>query len=99
MSKRVYVLMTKWRDDDPEVAGVFSSFDKAASYFVRVMFRDSTMSVAEMQSKVTQVALRLAHMTCDEDFSDFGNMRGWIEEHEVDEYCEEFEKGGEDDGK
>lgn len=32
----VYILMTQWKDGDPEIAGVFSSFDKAAAYFVRI---------------------------------------------------------------
>lgn len=90
---KAFVLITQWKDCDPEVSGVFSSFDKAAAYFVRTEFKDATMSVAEMQSKAAQVALKLAHQTDDEDCADFGNTRAWIEEHEVDEHCEEFEKG------
>jgi hypothetical protein len=90
--KYVFILMTQWKDGDIGASGVFSSFEKAAAFFVRMMLHDATMSVVEMQSKVTQVALKLAHMTDDEDFADFGNMRGWIEKHEVDEHCEKFEK-------
>lgn len=96
---KMFVLMTQWKDGDPEASGVFSSFDRAVAYFVRTEFKDATMSVAEMQTKVVQVALKLAHMTADDDFADFGNMRGWIEKHEVDEHCEAFEKGDGDDGK
>ena len=95
----VYILMTQWKDGDPEVAGVFSSFDKAAAYFVRSEFKDATMSVAEMQSKVAQVALKMAHMTDDEDFADFGDTRAWIEKREVDDCCEDWEKGDGDDSK
>jgi hypothetical protein len=97
--KYVFILMTQWKDGDPEISGVFTSFYKAAAFFVRIMFQDATMSVVEMQSKVTQVALKLAHMTDDEDFADFGNMRGWIEKHEVDERSKAFEKGDGDDGE
>lgn len=95
----VYILVTQWKDGDPEIAGVFSSFDKAVAYFVRVVFQDATLSDAEMQSKVAQVALKMAHKTDDEDFADFGDTRAWVEEHEVDEYCEVWEKGSEDDGR
>ena len=98
----VYVLMTQWKDGDPEVSGVFSSFDRAVAYFVRTEFEDATMSVAEMQSKVAQVALKMAHRTDDEDYADFGNTRAWIEEREVDDGCEAWElpgKGGGDDGR
>ena len=93
----VYILVTQWKDGDPEIAGVFSSFDKAVAYFVRVEFQDATLSVAEMQSRVAQVALKMAHKTDDEDFADFGDTRAWVEEHEIDECCETWEKGGEDD--
>lgn len=73
------------------VSGVFSSFDKAVAYFVRTEFKDATMSVAEMQTKVAQVALKMAHSTDDEDYADFGDTRAWVEEHKVDEHCEEYE--------
>ncbi len=96
---KAFVLMTQWKDGDPEIAGVFSSFDKAVAYFVRTEFKDAKMSVAEMQSKVAQTALKMAHRTDDEDFADFGSTRAWVEEHEVDKCCEDFEKGGEDDGE
>ena len=95
----VYMLMTQWKDGDPEIAGVFSSFDKAVAYFVRTEFRDAKMSAAKMQSTIAQVALKMAHRTDDEDFADFGSTRAWIEEHEVDECCEGWEKEGENDGE
>lgn len=95
----VYILMTQWKDGDPEIAGVFSAFDRAVAYFVREEFKDAKGSVAEMQSKIAQVALKMAHRTDDEDFADFGDTRAWVEEHEVDECCEDWEKGGGDDGE
>jgi hypothetical protein len=88
---KVFVLMTQWKEGDPEVSGIFSSFDKAVAYFVRMEFKDATMSLAEMQSKVAQVALKMAHQTDDEDYADFGNTRAWVEEHEVDEHSEGYE--------
>ena len=91
---KAFVLMTQWKDDEPEVSGVFSSFDKAASYFVRTQFKDATMSVAEMQAACARVALKLAHHTDDEDFADFGSTRAWIDERVVDELCEAFEMKG-----
>ena len=94
---KVFVLMTQWKDGDPEIAGVFSSFDKAVAYFVRTEFKDATMSVAEMQTKVARVALKMAHRTDDEDCADFGSTRAWVEEHEVDECCEDWEKEARDD--
>ena len=94
---KAYVLMTQWKDDDPGVSGVFSSFDRAVAFFVRMEFKDATMSVAEMQSKVARVALKMAHMTDDEDFADFGSTRAWVDEYEVDERCEAWETGGGDD--
>lgn len=93
----VYILMTQWKDGDPEVSGVFSSFDKAVAYFVRTEFKDATMSVAEMQTKVAQAALKMAHETDDEDFADFGNTRAWVEVHKVDNRCEDWEKEASDD--
>ena len=96
---KVYVLMTRWKDGDPGISGVFSSFDRAAAYFVRTEFKDATMSVAEMQSKVALTALKMAHRTDDEDFADFGDVRAWVEEHEVDELSEAWETGGGDDGE
>ena len=95
----VYVLMTQWKDGDPGVSGVFSSFDRAVAFFVRTEFKDATMSVAEMQSKVALTALKMAHRTDDEDFADFGDVRAWVEEHEVDELSEAWETGGGDDGE
>ena len=94
-----FVLMTQWKDGDPGVSGVFSSFDRAVAYFVRTEFKDATMSVAEMQSKVALAALKMAHRTDDEDFADFGDVRAWVEEHEVDELSEAWETGGGDDGE
>ena len=96
---KVYVLMTNRKDGDPGISGVFSSFYKAVAFFVRTEFKDATMSVAEMQSKVAHVALKMAHRTDDEDFADFGDARAWIEEHEVDELTEAWETGGGDDGE
>ena len=96
---KVYVLMTQWKDGDPGISGVFSSFYKAVAFFVRMEFKDATMSVAEMQSKVALTALKMVHRTDDEDFADFGDMRAWVEEHEVDEHCESFEKGCGNDGE
>ena len=89
---KTFVLITQWKDGDPGASGVFSSFDRAVAFFVRMLFKDATMSVAEMQSKIVHTALKMAHRTDDEDYADFGNMRGWVEEHKVDENCEEFEK-------
>lgn len=96
---KAYVLMTQWKDGDPEVSGVFSSFDRAVAFFVRVHFRDATMSVAEMQSKAALTALKMAHRTDDEDFADFGDTRAWVEGHEVDELSEAWERGGGHDGE
>ena len=88
---KVHVLMTKWKDGDPGISGVFSSFGGAVAFFVRMEFKDATMSVAEMQSKVALAALKMAHRTDDEDFADFGDMLAWVEEHEVDELSEAWE--------
>ena len=96
---KVFVLMTQWKDGNPGVSGVFSSFYKAVAFFVRTEFKGATMSVAEMQSKITHAALKMAHRTDDDDFADFGDTRAWVEEHEVDEHCESFEKGRENDGE
>lgn len=96
---KVFVLITQWKDGDPEIEGVFSSFDKAAACFVREKFKDTTMPVDKMQSEITSIALKMAHMTDDEDFADFGSTRAWIERHEVDDCCEAWEKGGGDDGE
>ena len=96
---KAYVLMTQWKDGDPGVSGVFSSFDRAVAFFVRMEFKDATMSVAEMQSKVALAALKMAHRTDDEDFADFGDMRAWVEEHEVDGLSEAWERGGGHDGE
>lgn len=95
---KAYVLMTQWKDGDPGVSGVFSSFDRAVAFFVRMEFKDATMSVVEMQTKAARVALKMAHRTDDEDFADFGDTRAWVEEHEVDELSEAWEKGGGHDG-
>ena len=91
--------MTQWKDGDPGVSGVFSSFDRAVAFFVRMEFKDATMSVAEMQSRIARAALKMAHRTDDEDFADFGDMRAWVEEHEVDELSEAWETGGGHDGE
>ena len=98
----VYVLMTQWKDGDPEVSGVFSSFERAVTYFVRVQFRDAAMPIPELQSEIVRAALKMAHRTDDEDFADFGSMRAWIDGHEVDDGCEAWElpgAGGRDDGE
>ena len=88
---KAFVLMTQWKDGDIGVSGVFSSFDRAVAFYVRMLFKDATMSVAEMQSGIVHTALKMAHQTDDEDYADFGNMRAWIEEHKVDEHCERYE--------
>ena len=88
---KVFVLMTQWKDGDPGISGVFSSFYKAVAFFVRMEFKDATMYVDEMQYKVALTALKMAHRTDDEDFADFGNMRAWVEEHKVDAFCEAWE--------
>ena len=88
---KVHVLMTQWKDGDPGISGVFSSFSKAVAFFVRMKFKDATMSAAEMRSKVALTALKMAHRTDDEDFADFGDTRAWVEEHEVDTLCEAWE--------
>lgn len=87
----VYLLMTQWRDGAPDISGAFSSFTKAVQYFVRMEFKDSKMPILEMQSMVARVALKLAHRTDDENWADFGPMKAWIEECEIDEHCEDFE--------
>ena len=89
--------MTQWKDGNYEIAGVFSSFDKAVAYFVRTMSRDATMSVMELQSEAVKVALKMAHVTDDKDFADFGNTRAWVEEHEIDAHCWASEKEARDD--
>ena len=90
--RKAYILMTQWKDGDPEIEGVFSSFDRAVASFVRSELKDATMSVPEMQSRAARMALQMAHRTDDEDYSCFGDTRAWVEEHEVDERVEEFEK-------
>jgi hypothetical protein len=97
--KKVYILMTQWKVGDPEVAGVFSSFDKAVSYFVRTEFKDTTMPIDKMQSEIVRITLKMAHMTDDEDFADFGDTRVWVEDRLIDGWCEAWEKGDEGDGK
>lgn len=96
---KVFILMTKCKMDDPEIAGVFSSFDKAVAYFVRVEFHGTTMPVAEMQSRVVQIALEMARKKDGENFVEAGGMKAWVEEHEVDECCAVWEKGCVDDGE
>ena len=91
---KVYTLMTQWRDEDPRVSGIFSSFDKAAMYFARTRYK-GTASISEMQSASARAALKLAHLTNDEDFTDFGDIRAWVDEHIVDEHCESFEEKAE----
>ena len=93
LMKKAYVLMTQWKDDEPQIAGVFSSFDKAVACFVRDEFKTTK------PSEIAQIALKMAHKTDDVDFADFGSMRAWVEEHDVDERCENREKGGGDDGR
>ena len=94
-----YILMVQWEDGDPYIAGVFSSFTKAVQYFVRTEFEQSPMLVSEMLSKAVNVALKLAHRTDDEDWSNFGRKKVWLEECEVDEHCEKFEIHGEKQGE
>ena len=92
---KVFILTTQWKDNEPEVSGVFSSFDKAVMYFVRTQYKDTAMSVCEMQAACARTALKLAHKTDDEDYADFGSTRAWVDEHVVDECCEDFEKEAE----
>lgn len=94
---KVHVLMTQWKDGDPEVSGVFSSFDKAVMFFVRTQYADSGLEGPELRSACARAALKLAHETDDEDSSDFGSTRAWIEEHEVDDGCTYKEKEAPDD--
>lgn len=94
---KVYMLTVQWKDDEPEVSGVFSSFDKAVMYFVRTNYKDSGLKGPELRSVCARAALKMAHKTDDEDFADFGSTRAWVEEHEVDECCEDFEKEARDD--
>ena len=79
-----YILMTQYKDGDPEIAGVFSSFDKAVASFVLTEFMDEEMGKEELLLKATQVALKMAHMTDDEDYADFGNTRARIDEWAID---------------
>ena len=96
---KVYVLVTKWKYGDPKISGVFSSFDKAVAYFVREQFKDATMSVEEMQSRVALVTLKMANQTDDEGSTDFGSTRAWIEMHEMDGLCKAWEIGDGHDGE
>ena len=94
---KVYVLMVQWKDDEPEASGIFSSFDKAVMYFVRTNYKDSGLKGPELRSVCARAALKMAHKTDDEDFADFGSTRAWVDEHVVDECCEDFEKEARDD--
>lgn len=94
---KVFVLMVQWKDDEPENSGVFSSFDKAVMYFVRTNYKDSGLKGPELRSVCARAALKMAHKTDDEDFADFGSTRAWVDEHVVDECCEDFEKEARDD--
>ena len=96
---KVFVLMTQWKDGDPEIAGVFSSFDRAVACFVREEFRDSGLPPARLATEISRMSLQMAHRTDDDDFAGFGSTRAWIEEREVDECCEEWERESEDDGR
>lgn len=89
-----YILMTKYKDGDPEITGVFSSFDKAVANFVLTEFVDEEIGKEELLLNATQVALKMAHMTDDEDYGDFGDTRAWIEEHEFDCACDGSEEEG-----
>ena len=93
----VHVLVVQWQDDEPAVVGVFSSFERAAMYFARTYFQDSELKGPDLKSMVARVALKLAHATDDEDFSEFGCSRAWIEEETVDELCTDIEKEVPDD--
>lgn len=89
---KVYILMTQWKDDDPEIAGAFSSFDKAVAYFMRTELENTDLFEKELRS--AYIYAKMAHRTDDEDWADFGDVRAWVEELEVDDLCESFEKTG-----
>lgn len=99
LMKKAYVLMTQWKADEPQIAGVFSSFDRAVVRFVLDRFRNSDLPLEKLAIKIARVALKMAHLTDDEDFADFGDTRAWIEEREIDERYEVWERGGGDDGR
>ena len=90
-----YILMTKYKDGDPEIDGVFSSFEKAVKSFVGTEFMDEKIGKEELLSKVAQVTLKMAHKTDDEDYADFGDTRAWIEEWAIDGECDGNEEEGE----
>lgn len=96
-----YILMTKYKDGDPEIAGVFSSFDKAVAYFMRTELENTDLCEKEFNSAYIYVkmALKMAHRTDDDDYADFGNTRAWIDEYEVDDRCEDWEKEDRNDSK
>lgn len=95
----VYILMTKYKDGDPEIAGVFSSFDKAVAYFVRTDPNNTGLSGARLKSACVKMALKMAHKTEDEDWADFGDRRAWIDEYEVDDRFEDWENEDGNDSK
>lgn len=94
-----YILMTQYKDGDPEITGVFSSFDKAVADFVLTEFVDEEMGKEELLLKATQVALKMAHKTEDLDWADFGDKRAWVDELKIDARCEAWDWGDGDDSK
>lgn len=84
---KVYILMTRQKNNEPHNAGVFSSFDKAVAYFVRDQFKDSDLPPAKLATEISRIALKMAH-----NWADFGDRRAWIDEYEVDDRCEDWEK-------
>lgn len=89
---KVFVLLVQWKDDEPEISGVFSSFDRAVMYFVRTNYKGSGLKGPELRSFCARTALKMAHKTDDEDFSEFGSVRAWIEVETVDDRCKDWEK-------
>ena len=90
--KAVYVLSTAYKDDDSEVIGVFSSFDKAVMYFVRTLYKDANMGTDMLLSACARAALKLSGQTDDDDVGVFGNTRVSILEMVVDDGVELFEE-------
>lgn len=86
-SAKVYVLMTKWKDEDAEVAGVFANESLAIESFAGAM--TVGMPPEEAKSTAAKIALQMVgkldpgEMDDPDDSSVFGNTRAWILDYEV----------------
>lgn len=91
---KVYILMTRRNGNEPQSAGVFSSFDKAVACFVRDHVKDYNLPPARLVAEATRIALKMAR-----NWADFGDSRAWIDEYEVDDCCEAWENEDRNDSK